>query len=180
MKLALGSFLLLSRELDSLLFDQYYDVFLFGSSKNNLSKSASNWGEEKLPVIGSLHYSGLSSVRIVSLNFDSALSLSLSSYTQIPFPPIACWSLGDKFTFTVIIPLHSCYLLPPNPTAFSGYGGWDDPQHPPTPSSMDSQFDWSNCLLRCTLRMAGIPLTLGAPPFFSYLKWQVAKKWIPT
>lgn len=90
MKLALGSFLLLSRELDSLLFDQYYDVFLFGSSKNNLSKSASNWGEETLPVSRSLHYSGLSSVRIVSLNFDSALSLSLSLFLHADPLPTNC------------------------------------------------------------------------------------------
>lgn len=78
MKLALSSFLLLSRELASFLFDQYYDVFLFGACKNNLSKSALNWGEEKLPVSESLHYSGLSSVCIVSLNFDLALFLSFS------------------------------------------------------------------------------------------------------
>lgn len=88
MKLALSSFLLLSRELASLLFDQYYNVFLFGACKNNLSKSALNWGEEKLPVSGSLHYSELSSVRIVSLNFDLVLflSFSLSAYHTDPLP----------------------------------------------------------------------------------------------
>lgn len=62
------------------------------------------------------------------------LSLSLPT-TQIPFPPIACWSLGGKFTFTVIIPLHSCNLLFANPTAFSGYGGWDDHNTHPLPPS---------------------------------------------
>lgn len=98
-------------------------LFFVAWKKNNLSQSASNGGKRRLRISHeSLYYTGFSSLDVVSSNCNPVFFfpwfLSQPS-TQFSPCPIASWSPGGKFTFTVITPVHNCYVLPPQLNSFS-------------------------------------------------------------